>query len=274
MIKIYDFYLHAFLLMTSKFLFIKKKNIQIIFFFALLFITLFSCNTKPKSVEVDPSFSQYIDAYTSGVVSKTTAVRIKLAADASTTHPMGEVVEKDLFNFSPSVKGKTIWLDARTIEFQPVENLAPDKLYLITFHLGKVTHVPSRYEDFKFNIQTIKPAFTVNDFGLRSTNEKDKMILIGEVETADVEDPASVEKLVTAMENNKPLQIKWQHNGVAKTHNFTVNGIQRGNTAAELKLSWDGKLLDVETKGSKTIEVPAIGDFKVLNIMAMNDAEQ
>ena len=25
---------------------------------------------------------------------------------------------------------------------------------------------------------------------------------------------------------------------------------------------------------SKTIEVPAIGDFKVLNVMAMNDAEQ
>ena len=71
--------------------------------------------------------------YTSGIVSKTTAIRIKLAADASTTHAIGEVVDTDLFSFSPSVKGKAIWLDARTIEFHPAENLIPDKLYTSNF---------------------------------------------------------------------------------------------------------------------------------------------
>jgi hypothetical protein len=232
--------------MYSNFFF-AGKNILIIFFsFLCSLIICTSCNKKAKLIEVDPSFSQYIDAYTSGIVSKTTAIRIKLAADASATHPVGEAIDKELFSFSPAIKGKAIWLDARTIEFQPAENLAPDKLYQVTFKLGKVTHVLSKYEDFSFNIETIKPAFTVADFGLRSNGQKDKMILLGEIETADIEDNALVEKLLTAAENNKSLQINWQHNGAAKTHNFTVNSIQRGNAAQQMQLDWNGGPLNIE----------------------------
>ena len=260
--------------MNFTFFSFNKKNILTVVFFFFSLLIFSSCNKKNKPVEVDPSFSQYIDAYTSGIVSKTTAIKIKLAADASTTHPLGEAVDKNIFNFSPSVKGKSVWLDARTIEFQPDENLMPDKLYQVTFNLGRVTHVPPKYEEFVFNLKTIKPAFTVTDFGLRSAPEKDKMILVGEVETADIEDPATIEKIVTATENNKSLQISWQHNGAAKTHNFTVNGITRGNNATQLTLSWNGKPLSIETADSKNIEVPAVGDFKVMNVMAMNDAEQ
>ncbi len=233
-----------------------------------------ACNKEKKWIEVDPSFSQYIDAYTSGIVSKTAAIRVQLSADASTTHPIGEVVDKDLFSFSPSVKGKAVWLDARTIEFQPAENLTPDKLYKVTFQLGKVTQVPSKYQEFTFNIQTVKPSFKVYDFGLRSSGQKDKMALIGEIETADAEDGASVEKLLTATENNKALQISWQHNGVDKTHNFTVKDIVRGSAAQQLQLNWNGKPLNIDITGSKALEVPAIGDFKVMTVMAMNDAEQ
>ncbi|KAA9041506.1 hypothetical protein FW778_05660 [Ginsengibacter hankyongi] len=261
--------------MKVLFFIVNKKNRSLIFFcFISLFTIFISCNKKNKLVEVDPSFSQYIDAYTSGIVSKTTLIRIKLAADASTTHTVGEPIDKDLFSFSPSVKGKAIWLDARTIEFKPDGNLVPDKLYQVTFNLGKVTKVPAKYEEFNFNIKTIKPAFTVQGFGLRSNDQKDKMMLLGEIETADIEDNSLVEKILTATENDKNLQISWQHNAAAKTHNFTVTSIQRETTAQQMQLSWNGKPLGIDNVNSKSLEVPAVGDFKVLNIMAMNDAEQ
>ena len=251
----------------------KQSPFQL-FVIGMFLIILQACNKEKKFIEIDPAFGQYIEAYTSGTVSKTAAIRIKLSSDASTTHPMGEVVDKELFSFSPSVKGKAIWTDARTIEFQPAGNLAPDMLYKVTFQLGKATRVPSKYEEFTFNIQTVKPSFKVNDFGLRSTGQKDKMILIGEIETADVENNALVEKLLTAIENKDALQISWQHNGADKTHNFVVKDITRGNAAQQVKLSWNGQPLSIDISSSKTIEVPAIGDFKVLTVMAMNDAEQ
>ncbi len=237
---------------------------------ALLFIG--SCKQKEQLTFVDPTFSQYIDGYTSGTISKTAAIKIRLSADASTTHPLGEVVDKKLFSFSPSVNGKAVWLDARTIEFQPAENLKPDQLYKVSFNLGKVTKVPEKYADFTFDFQTIKPAFQVRDFGLRSTGAKDKMFLPGIVETADIENDADVEKWLTASENGKNLKISWQHNGNVKTHNFTVEDIDRKNTEQNISLAWNGAAMNI--KGDKTLEIPAAGNFKVLNVMAINDAEQ
>jgi uncharacterized protein YfaS (alpha-2-macroglobulin family) len=249
------------------------KKITGIFSFLFCITIFFSCNKEKKWIEVDPAFSQYIDAYTSGIVSKTTAITIKLAADASTTHALG-AVDKSLFELSPAVKGKTVWIDARTIEFQPDENLKPDQLYEVSFKLGDVTHVPTKYVDFKFNIKTIKPSFTVTDFGLRSEGQKDKMSLAGELETADIEKDTEVEKLLTAGQNNKELKISWQHNGNAKTHNFSIANIERGTTASGIKLTWNGEPMNIDIAGSKTIEVPAVGDFKVMNVVAINDAEQ
>jgi alpha-2-macroglobulin len=251
------------------------SNNRIFLFIVLALIFAFTSCTKNKQwTEVDPAFSQYIDAYTAGMVSKTTSIKIQLAADAATTHTTGELVENSLFDITPTVKGKTTWLDARTIEFRPDQNLEPDKLYGISFKLGKVTLVPSKYELFKFNIQTVKPSFTVTDFGLRSGDQKNKMVLLGQIETADVEQDAAIEKLMTASQNSGSLLIAWQHNGSARTHSFTVKGISRGTNSSQVQLVWNGKPLDVDITGSKTIEVPAAGDFKVMNIMAMNEGEQ
>jgi len=252
------------------------KKFSVTFLTAMLCATviLFSCNKKKTWIDVDPAYSKYIDAYTSGIISKTSSIKIQLAADASTTHPVGEATGEALFELSPSAKGKAVWLDARTIEFKPENELSPDQVYEVSFSLGKVTSVPPGFKDFKFNVQTLKPSFKVNEFGLRSAGSKDKMTLQGELLTADVEASAKIEKLLAASQNNKTLKINWQHNEVARTHNFMVEGITRGSTATELLLSWTGKPIGVDVAGSKTIAVPAVGDFKVMNVMAVQDVEQ
>lgn len=239
-----------------------------------LIISLFSCNKKEKWIEVDPAFSQYIDAYTTGVVSKTSTISIQLAADANTTHTVGEEVKENLFDFSPSVKGKAYWLNARTIEFKPESWLATDKVYEVKFDLGKVTKVPEKFSDLRFNIKTVKPSFKVSDNGLRSAGTKNKMSLGGEIETADVEKGAEIEKLLSAVQSSKSLKINWQHNDAAKTHLFTIDNIERGSTGSNIKLSWNGTPMGMEVKGETSIAVPAVGDFKVLNVVAMNEAQQ
>ena len=241
--------------------------------YAFLLFTLFSCSKKEKWIEVDPAFSKYVDAYTTGTVSKTSAIRVRLAEDASTTHTVGEEVKEKLFHLSPSVKGKTYWVDARTVEFKPESNLKTDELYEVNFKLGKVSKVPGRYADFRFSLKTVKPSFKVEQSGLRSA-AKTKMILGGSVQTADIEKGADIEKVLTASYNNKTLPISWQHNDAAKTHNFTVQNIDRGSNAGKLELKWNGSPVSMDVKGDQTIEVPAAGDFKVMNIMAVNEAQQ
>ncbi len=239
-----------------------------------LMIVLFSCNKKTDWIEVDPAYSQYIDAYTTGVVSKASPISIQLAADANTTHTVGEEVKESLFDFSPAVKGKAFWVNARTIEFKPDGWLDADKVYEVNFSLGKVTKVPDRFDKLRFNIKTVKPSFKVYDNGLRSTGVKSKMSLSGELETADVEVAAKVETLLTATQNGKAIKINWQHNDAAKSHRYTIENIGRDNAAGKLQLNWDGNKMSMPVKGVKELTVPAVGDFKVMNVMAMNEAQQ
>ncbi len=235
---------------------------------------LCACSKKDKWINVDPAYSQFIDAYTTGTVSKTSSIRIQLAQDAATTHTVGEAVSETLFEFSPAVKGKATWLDARTIEFKPAGALKSNQLYTASFRLGKVTKVPDKYKNFAFSLQTVKPSFKVTDYGLRSTGEKNKMTLTGELETADVEAGGGIEKVLSAAQDGKTLPVKWQHNDAAKTHVFVVENISRSKNANNLNLSWNGSGQGMEVKGERAVAVPAAGDFKVLNVAGMNEAEQ
>ncbi|MBC7867983.1 MAG: hypothetical protein H7X88_10675, partial [Gloeobacteraceae cyanobacterium ES-bin-316] len=149
-------------------------------------ILIFSCNKKTVAWKsVDPAYAKYVDAYSTGVISKTAAIRVQLATNASTTHSVGQEVKEKLFTLTPAVKGKTVWVDARTVEFKPEKNLEPDQLYEVNFKLGKVTEVPEKMEELIFNFQTTKPAFKVSNDGLRSSGTKDKMFVDGTLTMAD-----------------------------------------------------------------------------------------
>ena len=234
-----------------------------------------SCSKKAVSWKsVDPAYAKYVEAYSTGMISKTAAIRVQLAANASTTHSIGQEIKENLFTISPAVKGKTIWVDARTIEFKPEKNLEADRLYEVKFKLGKVTEVPEKFHELIFNFQTTKPAFIVTNNGLRSSGAKDKMFIDGTLTTADAEEIAGVEKLLTAKHNNQTHKITWQHSNNNKTHQFTIAGITRGTSEQSLYLTWNGSPLNIKNNGVFTLPVPAIGTFKLMQVIAINDAQQ
>jgi len=239
----------------------------------LVLFLIFRHRQKPG---IDPAFSKYIESYTTGIISKGSAIRIRLAGDVQTTHEQNGALSDNIFDFSPSIKGKAYWVDARTIEFRPENKLDPDKSYSADFKLGKIIKVADNFRDFKFGFQTIKPDFTVSFTGLQTATSTslDKMKLGGIVQTADNEDPASIEKIISTSFPSQ-VSISWQHNAVAKTHQFTINQLTREATRVNpLIVSWDGSPLSIDKKGNQEFEVPAIGDFKVLDIRAVQDNDQ
>jgi len=240
----------------------------------LLLLCLCQCSKKSKVVSIDPGFSKYIEAYTTGVVSKKSTIRIQLAAETNTTHTLNEAIKTDLFNISPATDGKAYWVDARTIEFKPANNLKKGTMYTIAFKLGKVMKVPAKFETFTFNLQVVKPSLQVQAFGLVAQgNSKDLMGLQGVINTADVEETALVKKVLTANVNGTPQTIVWQPNEVNKTYQFTIENIKRTGSEQPLTLSWNGAPIDAGQSDRKILPVPAVGDFKVLSIRAVQDNE-
>ena len=243
---------------------------------ALIAIIVFIFIKTHHKTKIDPGFSKYIESYTTGIVSKGSTIRIKLAGDVPTAHEQNGSLGDDVFDFTPSIKGKAWWVDERTVEFRPAQKLDPDKSYAVEFKLAKVIKVPDQFADFKFGFQTVKPDFTVSFNGLQTaTNTSvDEMKLTGIVQTADDESFANVEKLINTS-YTFPVQVTWQHNALMKSHQFTITRIKREKDKVNpLAVSWDGASLGVDKKGSQEFVIPAIGDFKVLDIRASEDQDE
>lgn len=232
-----------------------------------------ACSTKAK--EVNPAFAKYIEAYTSGIISKQSAIRVQLAGEVNVTHTQNEALEDDIFSFSPSIKGKAYWLDATTVEFRPDQNLEPGKKYNATFRLGKVMDVPSDLKKFEFDFQVIEPSFDVELSGLKSAGTSaDRMAFSGVVFTADAEDVQAVEKIISVKYPGSKTNITWQHDVANRTYKFTVGNIVRTEKAQQLEIAWNGQPIASDKKDAGKVEVPAVGDFKVLDIKPVYDPEE
>ncbi len=254
----------------------RKALIRIGVSLTLVALIIFLIFHRSKGQAVDTAFSKYIESYTSGIISKDGTIRVRLAGDVQTTHEQNGTLSDNIFDFSPSIKGKAYWVDERTIEFRPEKKLKPNTSYSADFKLGKLIKVSSHFSDFKFSFQTIKPDFTVAFSGLQTaTNTSvDKMKLTGVIQTADNENAEAIEKLVSTS-FGFPVKVTWQHNAITKTHQFVVNEITReADKVNSLTVNWDGSALNIDKKGSQEFEIPAIGDFKVLDIQAVQEQDQ
>lgn len=248
---------------------------QFVYYFSIiLFSSLWitGCGGKKKKLSDDPGFSKYIESYTSGTISKNAPIVVRLHPDWASEHSLHEPIKEQLFSASPSISGQTSWDDDRTLIFKPSSTLKPGQLYTIEFHLGKIVDVPKEYRTFVFSVEVIAPSITVNIEGIKTDGQsKDKMLLSGWIETSDDEDTLKLQKVITASHEKKDVTITWKHFPKERKHGFVVSSIERKQTATSLIIKWNGSPISAPQKGDQAIEIPAIGDFKILDIKAMDD---
>ncbi len=66
-------------------------------------------------------------------------------------------------------------------------------------------------------------------------------------------------------------EILWDHSNTL-VHKFTVTNIDREEKARSIELSWDGAQARVRQKGTAQVNIPAIGDFSVIDLI-MNQGD-
>jgi uncharacterized protein YfaS (alpha-2-macroglobulin family) len=261
-----------------------KKLITLQLLFVVLSFCCFnSCKhqTKPGQVihimQVDPGFSTYIEEYSSGIIPVTNSFRVKLTTAVATTieNKKVPVDQTKLFNIEPSVKGECNYEDG-VFTFKPTENLEEGTEYKITFSLKNVLDVPAKYEELKFNIYTVKPNFSVSVEGLKtnSTDMSGQYSLQGEIVASVPLTSEDVEKIIEAQQGGDVLPVQWEHKVGENRHLFSVRDIKRKDKASSVELSWNGKVVGVNEKGEKEIEVPANGEFKLIGINVIHQPEQ
>lgn len=233
------------------------------------------CSNRVTDIPiVDPAFAEYVSAFTSGLVAADGDIQVVLQNDSYLYSGNGKEVGEDLFRFSPGLKGKTYWKDSRTIVFKPAEPLKSGEIYIATFGLSKVCDVKdSKFNKMKFGFKAIPQDYEVEVVGISSSDQqKDVYKLEGYVNTADKTDLEQVKKMVKVELEGKPLTATWRIADGSRRFLFEASGIRCTSDIQKLKVMWDGKPIDVDTKGEKSITIPTKNEFRVLYVS--NDKQQ
>lgn len=252
------------------------------FFTTLIVLLVFvqtSCKQEKKAAKDTFSspktlFVEYVSAFTTGYISKNSEITVKLAKAVETATP-GAEVSQAIFVFEPKLKGKTYWIDERTIAFKPETSLTSGQRYKTAFNLGKLVEVPGDRSDFRFTFECIPQNYDVKIEGIQlySSRELSRVKVTGIVQTADEITKEQAEKLISATQSGANLPVAFEHGIGQNMYRFIIEEIRRSEKKDNVLISWNGAPIGVEKKGSEKFEIPALDDFKVssINIVRTGD---
>jgi uncharacterized protein YfaS (alpha-2-macroglobulin family) len=251
------------------------KHLRLLILLILTVGILPSCKRNVPH-PINPAFRQYVQAFTSGVISTHASIKIRLTSDFVDSVLFNQPVEEKLLDFSPSVKGKLFWIDSRTLEFRPEEPLPAKEFYNARFYLSKLVKVPDLLRTFEFQFQTLQQEFEIRVINHKAykNNDLTKEKLYGDLLTADLSNNKQVETLLTATQDGKNLPITWTQNENKQEYTFQVDSIRRGHEKSSVKLEWNGKAIDAKNTGDLNVEIPPLGDFQYLGTAVVQSGEQ
>src|SRR5260221_1276190 len=231
---------------------------------------------QPDANFIDPAFGEYITSYTAGVVSSRSTIRVVLAKDAVDSSFVGREPATRLFSFSPSIKGSAVWLDKHTIEFKPSEHLTSGQIYEVSFPLSKLFKVSESLSVFEYSFQVMRQNFELSVDNVKPyvKTELTRQKIEGQIVTADFAAKESVEKILNASQDDKSLRVSRSHSLDGKQHAFIVEEVTRKETKGKVKLSIQGKSLDVDSEDEREVVIPALGDFNIVTAKVVQNPNQ
>ena len=225
---------------------------------------------------IDPAFSEFIATYTAGVIQSSSTIRVTMAKDVADQTMIGQQVSSKLFEFSPSIKGKAIWLDSKTVEFRPEQRMPSGQQYNATFLLSRIMEVSGNFSEFNFGFQIIPQNFDIafNNIKPYVKTELTRQKIEGSLTTADYAEGANVEKMVSVSQEGRALNVTWTHNSDGIGHAFVIEEVSRKEESSSVKVVVDGGSIGVNKQTDEDIEIPSLSDFKLMSTRVVQSPNQ
>ena len=237
----------------------KIKNLILL---TVMLLSIFACKKESK----EPVFNEYVEAFTSGIVSIKSTIVVQLSQAIDDFSFDDEKAIKSLFKIKPEIKGSVrLQDDNRTVEFVPDEDLKPDTKYSVTFQVSKLIKAATgKKKTFEFSFATIKPSFSYSStLDMSTPNDYDLYAISGNIYTADRSNDNDVEKILK-VDTKEKYPIEWQHEG--NSHLFRIDSIRAKEKDSFIYLELNGKSIGSDKKQKDTVKIPNTTDFILLSV--------
>ncbi len=239
-------------------------SIMSLFVSVLIVAMMSSCNGKggknaSSIVEhikpVSEALLPFLDSYTSGVIAPGDPIRVSFKDADALKLKYGEALPGKLFEFTPSLKGKAIWIDNNTVGFQ-YDKIDGTKQYVCSFKASELLDVPSDMTlDFGFGVRhqnfsliSVIPNYSSDDvnFNLRVA----------------FSNPVDADQALSVFEKSFVNEYGLTANALGNNlFDIQMNNVKRGDRRSSIQVVMNGKPLGCNTLIEHQIEVFAKGDF-------------
>ncbi len=240
----------------------------------LLTLLFASCSGETEKIEIDPAFGEYISSYTSGVISVADPIYINLAAPYTGALAGNGALPKNLLSFDPEIDGVLSWHNKYTLIYEPSARLKGNTKYIASLDLASLMDVKNELELFRFDFQTVQQAVSIYKDGLETYDPANllRIKFNGRLQFADAVDLETVQNSFTAHQDGKELRMTTVSTSL-RSFKFTVDDISRGDDPSQLMLKWNLNDNGQDLEGSRAYDIPALGDFVVMNVELIREPE-
>ena len=245
-----------------------------LFLLIMMTVGLYSCTRTQKDIIPSADYAPYVNAYTGGVISQNSTIRIELTHDQPMVD-MNNELKNTPFSFSPSLKGKAYWVSNNTIEFVPEEGaLKPGTLYEGTFRLGDFIEVDKKLKEFNFSFRVQERNFTLQLESLPITaTQPNEINMKGEIRFSDVVKKEEVEKMLTASDGKKSYPVEVTATDNHTRYLFSIRQIPREADDYPLTITANGNPAGIDRKQSEEILIPAKDSFRFMSAGRIDQPE-
>lgn len=222
-----------------------------------------SCGNGSDNVNPDAGFVDYVEAYTGGLVSEGSSVKIQFASTPDTSVPA-----EGLFSFSPSLRGEARWVGSRMIEFVPEDGqLKQGREYRGKFSLDKVFGVETpklKTFEFTFRVAPKRAALVID--GVKILRQSPELASVeGRLVLSESLPENEVADMLFSEGASGAAKISLKTGSEAGVYEFSVSPLNRRKDDDRLTVVFDGHSAGFEKTVSAEVTIPGTDGFKVLS---------
>lgn len=212
-------------------------------------------------------FSTYVKAYTGGVISSTSTVKVEFTSGFGADKNASGAI-----TFSPSLKGTSRWVNDKLLEFIPDEGaLTPGKVYEASVRLDALAGVREKeLKKFVFSFAVAPKIVSLKLDGARiSSSDPAVASASGTVRFSSDMPSDEVKNILSFSEEGKNLEVSPL---AAGTFSFVISGIERKADDMEFTVSADAGRFGYRKAVSSSVTIPSLKGFRVTDAVCNSSA--
>lgn len=237
-----------------------------------LLALLAGCNSKPDNEKEKLPFSPYVEAFTSGKISRYTPVYLIFNQEIAPEKQDKDRLRK-LMRIKPETAGEFAFENNRTLVFRPSGSFERNTTYQITTDLSEWFDTGGKDDKFAFRFSTFPLAVRAHlqSFDINKKNENGYDIVCS-LFTPDKETPETVESLVRFSEKT---DAAWQHSPDGRKHQLSLQNINAGSAGTRAYVvSVAPNKAGVPEENLLSVDIPDLNDFSVYDVQYVSEPEQ